>query len=244
MYKHFEQDPKSEEKTCKNIAEMHPTDGFACSECGITIVDYVEERVDEDCHASYYEYAFKYCRIVGRELSSIRRYKMDKQIEEMTKDIEIAGKIATDWFMQETQKMLKEKGSFKSTQHTKSLAEISAEELVKMGYRKIPKDAVVLGKDFCDQREEMIVDLKYDKFELMNELSEKDNKIALLEETIECIKFNVDFTRKETADKFAKRLKESKTIKAIFGEGWMFSYIGVCKEIDEICKEITEGKDG
>ena len=56
------------EKTCKNIAEMHPVDGFTCSECGITIVDYVEERVDDDCHASYYEYEFKYCPNCGAKV--------------------------------------------------------------------------------------------------------------------------------------------------------------------------------
>lgn len=45
-------------------------------------------------------------------------------------------------------------------------------------------------------------------------------------------------TRKETSEKFAERLKASKTIKAIFGEGWIFSYVEVCKEIDEIAKEM------
>ncbi len=52
------------------------------------------------------------------------------------------------------------------------------------------------------QIEEKLMELRLDKQELMNEISEKNNKIALLEETIECIKFNVDFTRKETANKF------------------------------------------
>ena len=130
-----------------------------------------------------------------------------------------------------------------------------AQDLCACGYRKIPENAVVLTReaynklekkiadlsydaDFHKQQEERIVDLQYDKFELKQEISEKDNKIALLEETIECIKFNVDFTRKETAEKFAVRLKASKTIKAIFGEGWIFSYVEVCKEIDEIAKEM------
>ena len=49
--------------------------------------------------------------------------------------------------------------------------------------------------------EEKIMDLRLEKHELMNKISEKDNKIALLEESIDCIKFNVDFTRKETAEK-------------------------------------------
>ena len=54
--------------TCENIAEMHPTDGFTCSKCGITIIDFVEERVDEEYHASYYEFAIKYCPNCGAKV--------------------------------------------------------------------------------------------------------------------------------------------------------------------------------
>ena len=58
-----------EEKTCKNISEMHPVDGFTCSECGITIVDYVEERFDEEEYdTTYHEYAFKYCPNCGAKV--------------------------------------------------------------------------------------------------------------------------------------------------------------------------------
>lgn len=44
----IEQGTLKEEKTCENISEMHPVDGFTCSECGITIIDFREERVDEE----------------------------------------------------------------------------------------------------------------------------------------------------------------------------------------------------
>lgn len=57
------------EKTCKNISEMHPVDGFTCSECSITIVDYVEERVDEEEYdTTYHEYVFKYCPNCGAKV--------------------------------------------------------------------------------------------------------------------------------------------------------------------------------
>lgn len=57
------------EKVCKNIAEMHPTDGFTCSECGITIIDFREERVDEDDYtATWYEYEMKYCPNCGAKV--------------------------------------------------------------------------------------------------------------------------------------------------------------------------------
>ena len=57
------------EKTCKNISEMHPVDGFICSECGIRIVDYVEERFDEEEYdTTYHEYEFKYCPNCGSRM--------------------------------------------------------------------------------------------------------------------------------------------------------------------------------
>lgn len=68
-------------------------------------------------------------------------------------------------------------------------------------YRKLPEDSIVLSREEYEKLQETISDLKYDKFDLKNEISEKDNKIALLEETIDCIKFNVGFARKETAEK-------------------------------------------
>ena len=59
----------TEEKTCTNESEMHPVDGFTCSKCGITIVDYVEEMVDEEEYdTTYYEYAFKYCPNCGAKV--------------------------------------------------------------------------------------------------------------------------------------------------------------------------------
>lgn len=70
-----------------------------------------------------------------------------KQIEEMERDVANAGKIAGDWLMEEAKKLLQENGRFKSTEHTRTLSEIVAEELAKMGYRKIPEDAVVLTKE-------------------------------------------------------------------------------------------------
>ena len=131
------------------------------------------------------------------------------------------------------------------------------------GYRKIPENAVVLtredydklcqkiadlqyDKDILKQLEDENIDLKYDKFELKNEISEKDNKIALLEETIECIKFNVDFTRKETAEKFANGVEdllkqpfEGKTEKQEYQHKGMEEGLRMALEI---AKEITESK--
>ena len=64
----IEQGTLKEEKTCENIFEMHPTDGFTCSECRITIIDYIEERVNDDYYANHYEYEFKYCPNCGAKV--------------------------------------------------------------------------------------------------------------------------------------------------------------------------------
>lgn len=58
----IEQGTLKEEKTCKNISDMHPVDGFTCSECGISLEDYCEKEVDEENgDITYREYMFKYC---------------------------------------------------------------------------------------------------------------------------------------------------------------------------------------
>lgn len=65
----IEQGTIKEEKTCKNVSEMHPVDGFTCSECGISLVDYVEERVDEEEYdTTYHEYEIKYCPNCGAKV--------------------------------------------------------------------------------------------------------------------------------------------------------------------------------
>lgn len=40
---------------------------------------------------------------------------------------------------------------------------------------------------------------------------------------------------------FAERLKENNKIKVIFNEGWIFSYVEICKAIDETLKEFIDG---
>ena len=66
--KKFTDRAMKEEKTCKNISEMNAVDGFVCSECGISLVDYVEERVDEEYDVTYHEYNFKYCPNCGAKV--------------------------------------------------------------------------------------------------------------------------------------------------------------------------------
>ncbi len=100
----------------------------------------------------------------------------------------------------------------------------SAERLYNAGYRKIPENSVVLTR-------EELNDLEYKAYargvNSFNTLHEKQ----------------LSKVRKETADKFAERLKIR-----------LFEYMDndvsydefckaniVCGEIDEICKEITEG---
>lgn len=65
----IEQGTLKEEKTCKNISEMHPVDGFTCSECGISLEDYCEKEVDEESgDITYREYMLRYCPNCGAKI--------------------------------------------------------------------------------------------------------------------------------------------------------------------------------
>lgn len=65
----IEQGTLKEEKTCKNVGEMHPVDGFTCSECGISLEDYSEKEVDEENgDITYREYMLRYCPNCGAKV--------------------------------------------------------------------------------------------------------------------------------------------------------------------------------
>lgn len=132
---------------------------------------------------------------------------MDKQlVEEMEKDLKTAGLFAMDWLCAETKQIVKEHGLFNSVNHTKSMYEIMAEELIKKNYCKIPEGAVVLTKEewegYCATQE------------ALGEIMDREREIG----------------RKEMAEKIFKELKVK-----------LKGYIGL-NYLDEICKEITEGK--
>lgn len=65
----IEQGKLKEVKTCENVSEMHPVDGFTCSECGISLEDYVEKEVDEENgDITYSEYILRYCPNCGAKV--------------------------------------------------------------------------------------------------------------------------------------------------------------------------------
>ena len=65
----IEQGTLKEEKTCKNVSEMHPVDGFTCSECGISLEAYSEKEVDEENgDITYREYMLRYCPNCGAKV--------------------------------------------------------------------------------------------------------------------------------------------------------------------------------
>lgn len=87
-----------------------------------------------------------------------------------------------------------------------------AEALHRDNYRKIPENTVVLTREEWDKYQETQRDWNAIYFE------------------------GIDKTRKETAEKFAERVKEEAF--AVF----MGEPIIRASKIDEICKEFTEGK--
>lgn len=91
------------------------------------------------------------------------------------------------------------------------------EHLHRAGYRKIPKGAVVLTREEYDE-------LTLTKQSIFDMLEERDDK-----------------ARKETAEKFAERLKSEKYLIQGLLKDSKICHINH-RTIDEIAKEITEGK--
>lgn len=163
-----------------------------------------------------------------------------KQIEEMAKDIHRAGKVACDFLHEETKQVLKVKGKFKSTEHTKTLNDVVAEELYNAGYRKIPEGAVVLTREEYEklkQYEEKVKSgacfTQKEWLELCDEECKRNTENLSKARQLE---------RKETAEKFAEEVDKWKR-KAIHYYNLAKSTGVYCiVDDDEICKEISEGE--
>ena len=164
---------------------------------------------------------------------------MDKQlVEEMAKDLKTAGLFAMDWLCAETKQIVKEHGLFNSVNHTKSMYEIMAEELIKKNYCKIPEGAVVLTNEEYDR---LKCDAeRYDPFWFCT-FDGCEGVCSDCKDTCEMSIFVK--TRHETAERFVEMAKR---------KGWRNGYddVGVphpyvildIEELDEICKKISEGK--
>lgn len=97
------------------------------------------------------------------------------------------------------------------------------------GYRKIPENAVVLTREEYDELQ-IGKDFNYGVHSGESNMTAYYENIRLPE------------VRKETAEKFAERLKESETIKEIAENGYIVSSVELCNKIDEIAKEIKGEK--
>ncbi len=98
-----------------------------------------------------------------------------------------------------------------------------AKYLYDLGYRKIPENAVVLTKEEFEKHEE------------------RQNQINVLLVNNEILRKTLVEVCKETAEKFAEMAKAKK--KYITSKSYNTCEVVFIKDIDEICKEITEGKE-
>jgi hypothetical protein len=101
---------------------------------------------------------------------------------------------------------------------------LRANVLIEACYRKIPENAVVLTEDNAEELGNMVV------------------KSPQMQETMNGL---IKAWEKETAEKFAERLKELvlNYCGTVEENGYFtIGKKGFCREIDEICKDITEGK--
>lgn len=120
------------------------------------------------------------------------------------------------------------------------LCEKIAEELLKHYQPKIPEGAVVIPKEIscCKNIEEGVRSFRLDgkKVDFTNE------QIMALTQILHFKEKNENDIRKETAEKFAEKLKEKK-FDEYSPEGKCYECVAV-SDIDETCKEFTEGEYG
>ena len=80
-----------------------------------------------------------------------------------------------------------------------------------------------------------------DTKKLKAQIAELEKENAKLLDSVETVQSNRCVYKcvltKEHLKQFAERLKENNKIKVIFNEGWIFSYVEICKAIDETLKE-------
>ena len=127
-------------------------------------------------------------------------------INEFEQDLEKAAKTASEWLMAETRSILQEKGRFKSTEHTKSLYSIMAEELDKMGYCKKEEVVRAVLTEELDLAEETIEGLKAVKASYVKDIIEKTEKMTAKEILILAEDYNCG--EKDDIDNFMLALKE------------------------------------
>lgn len=115
------------------------------------------------------------------------------------------------------------------------------------GYRKIPEGAVVLTREEGQFRDYELYNLGYETHR--QESQKREDYIETLLHHINDLENALINTRKETAEKFAERLKERfigvreyryRDTGTLWGEPCIGGLIN--NKIDEICKELTEGK--
>ncbi len=89
----------------------------------------------------------------------------NKEIEEMAKDIEKVEKEVYSVIVKETQAYVQKHHKYNakkdySLAHTKTIHERTAEDMFKLGYRKLPKNSVVLSREEYDKflRQDFIID--------------------------------------------------------------------------------------
>ena len=169
---------------------------------------------------------------------------MDKQmIEEMEKDIAV--------------RMAMAKGVAGSMNN--GVEGWVSKYLIEIGYRKIPENAVVLTREEYEKVKHV---LKYEPEEAIIRLEDLTKNERLYSPHMFCslggcsgVRKGCNRTcneswivieRKETAEKFAERLKsEVLNFCGTVEENGYFERgkISFCEDIDEICKELTEGKE-
>lgn len=132
-------------------------------------------------------------------------------IKELARDLEEIERDAYSQIVKETQAHVKKHHRYNSKvdyslAHTKTVYELTAEGMVKLGYRKIPEDSVVLSKtDFDVLLPTNRVMLSTEEY---NALLLGQNRLREIVDRIPCGYELKEITRKQTAEKILKDVLE------------------------------------
>lgn len=138
-------------------------------------------------------------------------------------------------------KQIKELATEILQEFTNCYSEADEECLVKMIKKVIPENAVVLTREEAEKVYNIVKEHKK-VWEDVKELKADFTKemYALKKDLKKDFEEHEQAVRKETAEKFAEMLKEKSY--RMFSNGGNFEFTIDTKSLDEICKEIAEGK--
>lgn len=170
-----------------------------------------------------------------------------EMIEEMAKDLEKVEKETYSKIVKETQAYVKEHHKYNSKEdyslaHIKTVFELTAEEMIKLGYGKIPEGSVVLSMEKCIQANKVYSNAtlkSWRKEDLIEHIRILEYNWASAEKCIDNQVKNFETllkqARKETAEKIFSELYKKKIVSMDMRDN--VEYLVFMKDILQLAKQ-------